>query len=260
MSTNSRQFLETLLLGQEDARPINDLNKVIENQKDTIKSIWNNTNYRDFGLERLLRLGLALLYFATPGFWVRVLSQKLGIIGRKLSIEVYVLAKLFLPIVFFAFKLANNWLVAIISGVMILETLHYLATLIFISTEFVKPISYRRSLVLLFINYMEICLNYAVIYACCNVKILPFFKYPIHSAIEAIYFSFATSATVGYGDIVVVHPLGQILVITQIILFLVVVALFLNFFASKVQDLSYYNTNLKFKPGSKWQNSEPESK
>ena len=107
---------------------------------------------------------------------------------------------------------------------------------------------------------MEICLNYAVIYACCNVKILPFFKYPIHSAIEAIYFSFATSATVGYGDIVVVHPLGQILVITQIILFLVVVALFLNFFASKVQDLSYYNTNLKFKPGSKWQNSEPESK
>lgn len=206
--------------------------------------IWTNKYYNDFGLERLIRLTLALLAFAFPGLYIRYFFGKFGLLGRKLGVEFYVLIKLFLPVLFFKLDWTNNLAVAIICGVLATETILYLATLIYLSNEFSKPISYRRSLTTLFINYIEVCLNYAVIYSYCNIKIPNFFKEKLTTDIQTIYFSFVTSATVGYGDIVVSNAFGQLLVISQIILFLVFVVLFLNFFASKVQDPSYYTTKL----------------
>lgn len=235
------QFLRTLFLGQEKTQPKKKPQPAIKNQWQNVKRIWTNEHYNDFGLERIIRLTLSLLLFVFPGLYIRDIFGRAGLLGRKLGVEFYVLFKLFLPILFFKLHLTDYLIVAVISGILASETVLYLATLIYLSNEFSKPISYRRSLTTLFINYIEVCLNYAVIYSYCNFVTPDFFKEKLTSSIQAIYFSFATSATVGYGDIVVTNSFGQLLVISQIILFLVFVVLFINFFASKVHDPSYYN-------------------
>lgn len=248
-----QKFILTLLLGQENSRPKNKLRPAIKNQWLNVKRIWNNDHYNDFGIERILRLTLALLLFIFPGLYVRHFFGKMGLLGRKLGIEFYVLIKLFLPIIFFKLSLTNYIIVAIVSGVMAIETILYLATLIYLSNEFARPISYRRSITTLFINYIEVCLDFAVIYSYCNLTIPNFFNHTLTTDLQSIYFSFVTSATVGYGDITTSNPFGQFLIISQIVIFLIFIALFINFFASKVQDPTYYNAKPDY--NDKWQKS-----
>lgn len=246
-------FILTLLLGQENSRPKNNLRPAIKNQCLNVKRIWNNKHYNDFGIERIIRLTLALSLFIFPGLYVRHIFGKMGLLGRKLGIEFYVILKLFLPIIFFKLNLTKHLFMAIISGVMAIETILYLATLIYLSNEFAKPISYRRSITTLFINYIEVCLDFAVIYSFCNLTIPNFFNHTLTTDLQSIYFSFVTSATVGYGDITTSNSLGQFLIISQIVIFLVFIALFINFFASKVQDPTYYNSKPNY--NDKWQKS-----
>lgn len=245
-------FIKTLFLGQENSRPVNTLRPAIKNQCLNVKRIWKNTHYKDFGLERIIRLILALLLFIFPGLYIRHFSGKMGLLSRKLWIELYVIFKFILPIVFFKLDLTNELFVTIVCGYMALETIVYLASLIFLSNEFAGPISHRRSILTLFINYVEVCLNYAVIYSYCNITIENFFNKPLTTDVQSIYFSFVTSATVGYGDITPIDSFGQCLVISQIILFLVFVVLFINFFAAKVQESTYYNVKPTYRD--KWQN------
>lgn len=244
-------FIKVLFLGQENSRPTNKLRPAIKNQCLNLKRIWKNTDYKDFGLERIVRLTLALSLFIFPGLYIRHFFGKMGLLSRKLGVELYVLFKLFLPIIFFKINLTDEILIAVLSGYMALETIVYLASLIFLSNEFAGPISYRRSITTLFINYIEVCLNYAIIYAYCNNTIDNFFKERLTTDIQSIYFSFVTSATVGYGDITPINAFGQYLVISQIILFLVFVVLFINFFAAKVQESTYYNIKPTYQD--KWQ-------
>lgn len=236
-----KYFISVLFLGQKHTRPKNKLRPAIKNQCFNVKRIWHNKHYNDFGIERLVRLILALLQFIFPGLYIRSAFGKLGLLGRKLGVEFYVIIKLILPIIFFKFDLTNNIIVVIIASYMAIETIIYLATLIFLSNEFAQPISYRRSLLTLFINYLEICFDYAVIYSYCNLTIPGFFNEKLTTDLQTVYFSFVTSATVGYGEIVVKTALGQYLVISQIILFLMFIGLFINFFTSKIQDQTYYN-------------------
>ena len=238
-------FTLTLLLGQPNTRPTNKLRPALTNQWLNVKRIWKNKHNNDFGLERLLRLSLALLLFIFPGLYIRAFFGRFGLLGRKLGVELYVMIKLFLPIFFFKLGWTDNIIVALFAGIMIIETVLYLASLIFLSTEFAQPISYKRSLISVFINYIEICLDYAVIYSYCNYNITGFFNEKLTSNIQAIYFSFVTSATVGFGDIVTKNHFGQLLVVTQIILFLFFAGLFISFFASKIHDPTYYNTKGK---------------
>jgi hypothetical protein len=246
MLTEIKHFLRILLLGQVHTQSKKKPRPAIKNQWLNVKHIWENKHYNDFGIERIIRLTLALLLFIFPGLYIRDYFGRFGLLGRKLGVEFYVLFKLSLPILFFKFNWTDSLVVAIISGVLAIETVIYLASLVFLSNEFTEPISYRRSLTTLFINYIEVCLNYAVIYSYCNFTIPHFFLNKLTTDIQAVYFSFATSATVGYGDIVTTNPLGQYLVVSQIILFLIFVALFLNFFASKVRDFTYYNAKQTF--------------
>lgn len=249
--SNIKSFFYILLLGQEHTRPKNNLRPAIKNQCLNVARIWRNKHHNDFGIERLMRLTLALLLFVFPGLYIRHLFGKMGLLGRKLAIEMYVLLKLMLPLIFFAFDLTANIWVAIFSGIMAIETVVYLISLIYLSNEFARPISYRRSLTAVFINYIEICLDFAIIYSYCNLTIPDFFNNPLTTDVQAIYFSFVTSATVGYGDIFTCTSFGHILVIFQIIIFLFFAALFISFFASKVHEPTYYNNKPKY--DDKWQ-------
>ncbi|MGY3214020.1 hypothetical protein ACVW2L_003073 [Mucilaginibacter sp. HD30] len=242
----------TLIAGQEHIRPKERLYPAIKNQKLNVCRIWKNKYHNDFGIERILRLLLSLSLFIFPGLYIRHVSGKYGLLTRKIWIEIYVIFKLFLPIAFLLFHLNNHWIYACIAGYMAWETVNYLACLIFLSNEFAEPISYKRSLISIFINYIEVALNYAVIYSVCNTLINNFFKDKLISNIQLVYFSFVTTATVGYGDIYPLHWFGQLLVISQTILFFLFVSLFFNFFSANIQRPTYYTKGEDYK--AKWKN------
>lgn len=245
---NTDGFWRTLLLGQEHARPTRKLRRACKNQKYNVARVWRNTRYDDSGIERLIRLTLVWMQWLTGGLWVRhladVVPKESNLQTRKLWVEGYVLFKLALPIIFLFSKVTGSGIVAFVAAYMASETVVYLASLIFLSNEFAEPISSRRSLVTLFINYVQVSLDYAVVYSHYSINIKGFLSQDLEVPVKAIYFSFVTSATVGYGDIYPCTEGGWLLVVSQIILFLVFVALFINFFAAKLQS-NYHITNPK---------------
>jgi hypothetical protein len=129
----------------------------------------------------------------------------------------------------------NTWLVWILFYVF-LETVLYIPTLIFASDLFAKPRSYKRSMLLLFFNYLEIAFAYAVFYSCDHYLNKPFTHW-----FDAVYFSIITSSSIGYGDYFPITTLGKFLVSTQALLFLFFIVLFLNFFSTKIKGKGYFS-------------------
>jgi hypothetical protein len=244
------QVIKTFFLGQERIRPRQKVKSAYSNQWLNVLRVWRNSRHKDFALERILRLTLAFLLLFSPGLLVRWYCGKKGLLARKVGIEIYVLLKLVTPLIFFLLGLTSYSFTVVISFILIVDTIAFLAAIIFLAPEFASPISYGRSLITVFLNYIEICLSYAVIYLHYSLTVPNFFSSSLNGGIHAVYFSFVTSATVGFGDVTPKDSFARILVISQIILFLFFVGIFISFFASKVHDETYFNA--KGKAPKKW--------
>ena len=195
---------------------------------------WNNVKHHDIGFEKILRLFLIMVQFIFPGLHVRNYFGKKGIIVRNVAIEFYVLLKTILPLFFLFSGLYRSPIAVGISIYLLFETIFYVASLIFVSDIFVKPRSYRRNILMLFLNYLEISFSFAVIYAGLNLL-----TSTNCSIIDYIYFSIVTSTTIGYGDIHPANDLGKIIVCVQALMVMAFIVLFLNFFSSKVETLKH---------------------
>jgi hypothetical protein len=201
-----------------------------------IQAIWNNDHHDDVGLEKILRLFLAFSQFLFLGTYIKEVFGKLGRAYADLSIELFVLLKAVLPVIVIYFGWQDNtWLFYLVVW-FLLETMLYVPTLIFASDLFSKPRSYRRSMLLLFINYLEIVFSFGVIYARGNYLNKPFMHW-----FDAIYFSIVTSVTIGFSDFYPVAPMGKFLVSAQSLFFLLFVVLFINFFSNKVESKGYFD-------------------
>ena len=200
------------------------------NYKVNVASIWNNEKHHDIGFEKVLRLVLVSAQIIFPGIHIRNLSGKYGIITRNVTIEFYVLFKTLLPLVFLFSGFYVHTVAVVIASYLLLETIFYVASLIFVSDIFVKPRSYRRNILMLFFNYLEISLCFAVIYA--SLHLLGDRTYEV---MDYIYFSIVTSTTIGYGDMSPVTHAGQFTVCVQAVMVVAFIVLFLNFFGSKVE-------------------------
>jgi hypothetical protein len=168
------------------------------------------------------------IQFLFPGIYIRQTVFRRGQTVKNILIEIYVLFKLFLPLSILYFDQSHNHWFLGVSGYLLLETLTYVSSLVLVSDIHQEVKSVNRSLLLLLINYLEITLNFAMIYHGFNL-LTP----NAQSVIDHIYFSFITSASVGYGDI---HPdtqMGKVLVCFQTFTLLVFVVLFINHFGSK---------------------------
>ncbi len=200
-----------------------------------IKAIWNNEFDDDNGIEKMLRLFLAVSQFFFPGLYVKhFFSRRLNPF-QDLAIDVYVLLKVVFPFILISTGLAkNDFCLAILIWLMA-ETMLYVPRLIFASDIIEKPRSYRRSMLLLFVNYIEIILDFAVLYAHGNYLNKAFMHW-----FDPIYFSFITASTIGFGDFHPVTPIGKFLVSFQSTLIIVFVALFLNFFTGKIESKGYF--------------------
>ena len=230
-----RRILKKLLIGKvtvRDEQSINPLSKRVQN----IKSIWNNDHQDDNGIEKIVRLILSFSQLLFPGIYIKYFANKKGIEYQDLALDLYVLLKVAFPLVILINHWQNNYVIVAIMIYVLLETVFYIPTLIFASDLFSKPRSYKRSMLLLFLNYMEVVFAFAVLYSIGNLMNKPFFHW-----FEPVYFSLVTSSSIGYGDYYPVKLMGKVLVSFQSIFFLTFVILFLNFFTIKVKAKGYFD-------------------
>ena len=230
---------EKLILGRPHEGDI-PIHGSIDRRLYNIKAIWNNEFDNDTGIEKLLRLFLAVSQFFFLGLYLKEIFSKKYVRYQDLAVDVYVLFKLFFPLYLLMHDLQKNVVLFWILVWLMIETMLYIPTLIFASDVIARPRSYRRSMLLLFINYTEIIFDFGVIYAFGD-----FLNKPFEHWFDSVYFSFITAATIGFGDFYPAGPTGKFLVSFQSTLFILFVALFLNFFTGKVESKGYFG---QYKP------------
>jgi Ion channel len=203
-----------------------------------IRSIWNNDHQDDNGIEKIVRLILSSSQLLFPGIYIKYLANRIGNEYKDLALDVYVLAKVAFPFLI----LINGWqehsvIIAVMIYVLI-ETVLYIPTLIFASDLISSPRSYKRSMLLLFFNYVEIVVSFAVLYTLGNNMNQPFEHW-----FDSVYFSLVSSNSIGFGDYYPITTFGKVLVSIQAIFFLSFVILFLNFFSTKVKSKGYFDND-----------------
>ena len=228
-------FLRKLLLGKS---PSTQSRSAISDRIKTIKAIWNNTHDNDMGIEKMFRLFLAASPFFFLGLYIKEISGRKGRAFQDLLVDFFVLFKVAYAFVLVFYGLASNIFLFSILVWFMIETVFYVPTLIFASDSLVRPRSYRRSMLLLFFNYIEIIFDFATIYS-----INDFFNKPFHAWYDPIYFSFITSASIGYGDFYPITGGGKLIVSCHSVVFLIFVVVFLNFFSSRMESTGYFNPN-----------------
>jgi hypothetical protein len=234
-----KSILKKLLLGNLSKIPKPEYNPV-QKRIMNIRAIWNNNHQDDTGIEKIVRLFLSSSQLLFPGVYIKYLASLRGYEYRDLALDFYVLLKVSFPLLILIYQWQSYHFVIWIMIYVLLETVLYIPTLIFASDMFSKPRSYKRSMLLLFLNYIEIILAFAVLYSCGNYLNKPFDYW-----FDAVYFSTITSSTIGYGDFYPVTTIGKILASVQALLFLFFVVLFLNFFSAKIKSKGYFDLENK---------------
>ncbi len=222
-----RGFVQKLLTGTRAQQSSQRLESSYTWQIRCLKEVWGD---RTYGLERVFRLFLCVVQFIYPIILIREISGRYGGTARKLSVEIYNLFKLFLPL----FVLASGFYrFPVVIGVclyLMSETIVHLLQLIFLSDVHDLAISYHRSMLLLFLHYVEVAADFAVVYiglGLLNQQL---------SGLSALYFSLVASTTVGFGDIHAQGRMGQAVVIAQLLVCVLFVAVFINYFSQKESD------------------------
>jgi hypothetical protein len=232
-----KQFLKQLLLGKihQKDRPRFGLNP-IQRRMLNIRAIWDNDHQDDNGIEKIVRLFLSISQLLFPGVYIKYLADKISFEYQDLAMDLYVLAKVTFPFLLVYYTAQDNiWLIYIMVYVL-LETILYIPTLIFASDMLTRPRSYKRSMLLLFFNYLEIVFAFAVLYSFGDNMNMPFQHW-----FDPIYFSVVTANSIGFGDFVPVTPFAKSLVAIQAMFFLSFIVLFLNFFSAKIKTKGYFN-------------------
>lgn len=232
-----KQFLKKLLLGKISKKDrvrfnLNPIQKRILN----IRAIWNNDHQDDNGIEKVVRLFLSISQLLFPGVYIKYFAEKRGYGYQDLAMDIYVLAKVVFPLLILIYGWQEYKIIIWLMIYLLLETVLYIPTLIFASDMLSRPRSYKRSMLLLFFNYIEIVITFGVLYSCGNHMNMPFTTW-----YDPIYFSMITSASIGYGDFVPVTAYAKFLVSIQALFFLSFVVLFLNFFSNKVKNKGYFD-------------------
>jgi hypothetical protein len=189
-----------------------------------LKKAWESDTY---GLERLLRLFLCLVQFIYPILLVKEIFGRISSRARKLAVEFYILLKLIFPLAVLYFGLYRYHFVIFIIVYLLSETILHILNLIFLADKEEFSLSYHRAILLLLLNYMEVALDFAVIYigfGLLNEALNP---------VSAVYFSIVSSTTVGFGDIHAAGSFGQLVVMAQLLICLAFIIVFINYFSQK---------------------------
>jgi hypothetical protein len=232
-----RHFLRKLLLGKitKDDKPLLKINP-IQKRILNIQSIWNNDHQEDNGIEKIFRLFLSISQLVFPGVYIKYIFSRKNYEYQDIAMDFYIIIKLLFPIYILKNNLQDQNILIYIMVYVLLETVLYIPTLIFASDMLSRPRSYKRSMLLLFLNYLEIVFAFAVLYTLGDNMNKPFTHW-----FDAIYFSIISANSVGYGDFYPITTFAKVLVSIQAMFFLSFVVLFLNFFSAKVKNKGYFD-------------------
>ena len=201
------------------------MHSTLKKRWENVGHIWNNTYEEDAGLEKIVRLLLAVSQFLFPGVYLKHLFWRRGPLYQDLVTEVYVLLKTVFPVVvLWQGWSGQDWAVVLVLWFMA-ETLLYIPTLIFASDALPSPRSYRRSKLLIFINYLEVVFAFAVLHMHGQ-----YFNQVLADWTDAVYLSFVITSTIGFGEFYPVTGLGKLVISVQSLFYLSYIALFISFF------------------------------
>jgi len=215
-------FLRKLLTGNTKDVSVFERN-AYKQQVLYLRQIWDEQSY---GIERLFRISLCLGLFFFPTTLVQTLFSRSRLM-RKLAVEAYMVLKLFLPLVMLTAGLYQSVVARGIVIYLLSETIFNILGVVFFSETRSVEISYWRSVLFLCLHYLEVVFDFAVIYAGADLL------NKAVSPLTALYFSFVTNTTLGYGDYHPVQPLGYCAVICQLLIFALFIILFINYFSSR---------------------------
>jgi hypothetical protein len=203
-----------------------------------IISIWNNDHQDDNGIEKIFRLFLSITQLLFPGIYLKTIAGRVNPVYKDLAMDFYVMIKVFFPVLILYHHWQKYYVLIYLMIYLLLETVLYIPTLIFASDLFSRPRSYKRSMLLLFFNYLEIIVSFGVLYTLGNNMNKPFEHW-----FDSIYFSVVSSNSIGFGDYYPITTYGKVLVAIQAMFFLSFVVLFLNFFTTKVKSKGYFEND-----------------
>jgi hypothetical protein len=109
-----KSFIKKLVLGKplnQETPPLRAIDKRVKN----IKAIWDNERHDDMGIEKIVRLFLAISQFLFLGTYIKQLFGKRGTASQDLSVDIFVLLKVLFPIfVLWNGIQGNNYLFAVL--------------------------------------------------------------------------------------------------------------------------------------------------
>lgn len=233
-------FFEKLFIGTSDTILKSKPNSAIKVQIKNIRTVWNSRKYEDFGIERLLRLFLVCVQFIFPGLYIREISGRKSALTRKIWNEIYVSTKILFYILALFVLPKTSWF-CYISAYLMAETFCYLLGLIFLEPEYKKPASYKRNLLMAIINFMEVTLGFATIYYCTIADSIR----NLHTSTDAIYFSFITATTIGYGEMHPLNGLSKLICTSQSIVSFLFAVFIISIFLSNLSKNGFLNDGKK---------------
>jgi hypothetical protein len=225
-----RKRLNKLVFGNQDPGKPN--SPTHTHQFSKIKSVWNNTHYPDFGVERLFRLFLVGAKIFFPGVYIDFLTRNLSLHKRKLVGELYVIIKTMVPFLMLYFSLWSYRGLYVLIIYLLVETFLHIFHKIFLPEHDHGKMA-NRSIILLFFNFAEVIASFGVIYSAGE-----YLNQPLQGWVDALYFSFITGVTIGYGDFYPINQEGKILVMMQILSTIAFLFLFFNFFGPRSSERS----------------------
>lgn len=219
-----RRNIRKLILGKGGSANGGD-QRTVNDRWANVVAIWENTYEEDFGLEKVVRLVLALSQFLFPGIYIKHLFWRQGPLVQDLVVELYVMLKTALPlVVLMEGWWSERWLLYLLLW-LCAETVLYIPTMIFASDAIANPRSYRRSKILVFINYLEVVFTFAALHMAGQ-----YFNMPIAKWSDAVYLSFVITSTIGFGEYYPVGDAGKLAVSLQSLFYLSYIALFISAF------------------------------
>ncbi len=229
---NVSKLIRKLFIG--NTKTIDNTESALYRRVKNLRYIWENTLHEDLGIERIIRLFLALSQFIFIGTYLRQIFGR-NTTSRDLSIDFLVVFKILFSLIIIKYSLYTNLIYFCILIWFSLETVLYIPTLIFASDYLSRPRSYRRAMILFFLNFIEINFSYASIYAkfgILNKDITHWFDY--------IYFSFVVSSSTGFGDLYPIDIYGKLVLVSHTVISIMFIVLFLNTFSSKMEIVGYF--------------------
>lgn len=189
-----------------------------------VRKVWNEQAY---GVERIVRLALCLVQFLFPVLLIRDIFGHWGVLGRKLAVELYTVLKFAFPLVVLWQGWYTHKAVVFLIVYFMSDTFVHILHLIFLDDIHSAVVSYRRSLLLIFLHYIEVMFDFAVIYTAFDLLSRPM------GPVSALYFSVVATTTVGFGDITAKNTAGQLVVMTQLLVCVTFIVVFINYFSQK---------------------------